>query len=376
MTSYPLHFPVGALMCPVEPMQVEDSLQLAANRLRDEGLPLLPVARGRTLVGALTNKSLTAAIGSGVEPLSAVEFSLEREVLTIAPYQTCAEALRLLGDRNVDGLVVVDDANQVLGVFSARDLIAPSDTESRPRLVGGMATPFGVYLTSGGIQAGAKGWALMATGATLITLFMAADIIAREILIAVHLRLFAINVSVQSVLLNVISTALFLLGLRLMPLSGIHAAEHMTVHAIERGEPLVPRIVGRMPRVHPRCGTNLAVALSVFLGISTANWFGDPLGQTLVALIVTASVWRPLGAAMQKYVTTKPPSDRHIQMGIRAGQELLDRYAANPMPTRNLFQRILNSGVLHLMAGSTAVTMLVEFLTSTFPALSFLKVYS
>lgn len=79
---------------------------------------------------------------------------------------------------------------------------------------------------------------------------------------------------------------------------------------------------------------------------------------------------------MQKYVTTKPPSDRHIQMGIRAGQELLDRYAANPMPTRNLFQRILNSGVLHLMAGSTAVTMLVEFLTSTFPALSFLKVYS
>ena len=371
-----LLLPLAHLARAIEPLHVEDSLQRAADELQDHGLSAIPVRNAVGVIGQVEESAIAKALAAGLDSTAAVGSILSAAPPTLGVNATGAEALRMLIDQNCYSIMVVDGADTVVGLVTALDLVKSRAEPPRPRMVGGMATPFGVYLTSGGIQAGAKGWALMATGATLITLFMAADIIAREILIAVHLRLFAINVSVQSVLLNVISTALFLLGLRLMPLSGIHAAEHMTVHAIERGEPLVPRIVGRMPRVHPRCGTNLAVALSVFLGISTANWFGDPLGQTLVALIVTASVCRPLGAAMQKYVTTKPPSDRHIQMGIRAGQELLDRYAANPMPTRNLFQRILNSGVLHLMAGSTAVTMLVEFLTSTFPALSFLKVYS
>jgi uncharacterized protein YqhQ len=42
----------------------------------------------------------------------------------------------------------------------------------------------------------------------------------------------------------------------------------MVVHAIERGEPLVLEVVRRMPRVHPRCGTNLVAGIALFLGLA------------------------------------------------------------------------------------------------------------
>lgn len=373
MTSYPLHFPVGALMCPVEPMQVEDSLQLAAHRLRDEGLTMLPVARGRTLVGALTNKSLAAAIGSGIGPLSPVELSLERDLPTIAPYQTCAEALRLLGDTGADGLVVVDDANQVLGVFSARDLIAPSEAESRPRLVGGMATPFGVYLTNGAVTGGAPKWALMVTGAVLFTLFLVSSLAADAIDFLT--RNIAISTDLRISLLSGIAFVFFMLGLRLMPLAGIHAAEHMVVHAIERGEPLTPQVVERMPRVHPRCGTNFATAAMLFLGIAGSTWIPDQELRVLLGGLVALILWRPLGSLLQFYVTTRRPNKKQIDMGIEAGQQLLANYQKAHAAFPSIWLRLWNSGMPQIIMGSLAAGLVLEGLAWSLGYHDLVRVY-
>ncbi|MBX7134600.1 MAG: DUF1385 domain-containing protein [Fimbriimonadaceae bacterium] len=373
MTSYPLHFPVGALMCPVEPMQAEDSLQLAANRLRDEGLTMLPVARGRTLVGALTNKSLASAIGSGIGPLSPVELSLERDLPTIAPYQTCADALRLLGDTGADGLVVVDDANQVLGVFSARDLIAPSEAESRPRLVGGMATPFGVYLTNGAVTGGAPKWALMVTGAVLFTLFLVSSLAADGIDFLT--RNIAISTDLRISLLSGIAFVFFMLGLRLMPLAGIHAAEHMVVHAIERGEPLTPQVVERMPRVHPRCGTNFATAAMLFLGIAGSTWIPDQELRVLLGGLVALILWRPLGSLLQFYVTTRRPNKKQIDMGIEAGQQLLANYQKAHAAFPSIWLRLWNSGMPQIIMGSLAAGLVLEGLAWSLGYHDLVRVY-
>ena len=48
--------------------------------------------------------------------------------------------------------------------------------------------------------------------------------------------------------LNLLALTLFLLLMRVSRLAGYHAAEHQTVHAMERNETLVPEIVCRMPR--------------------------------------------------------------------------------------------------------------------------------
>ncbi|MER3495923.1 MAG: hypothetical protein C4320_03425, partial [Armatimonadota bacterium] len=65
---------------------------------------------------------------------------------------------------------------------------------------------------------------------------------------------------------------MFVILFRLLPLAGTHAAEHMAVNALERGEPLDPEVVARMPRTHIRCGTNLAVGAGLFFGISETPW--------------------------------------------------------------------------------------------------------
>ncbi len=151
-----------------------------------------------------------------------------------------------------------------------------------------------------------------------------------------------------------------------MPLSGIHAAEHKVVHAIERGEELVASTVRRMPRVHPRCGTNLAVGATIFFSLGQAK-FLEPTGLgPLVAAIVALVLWRPLGNAMQYYVTTKRPSDKHVEMGIRSGKELLEKYATSGTAGASIGQRLVNSGMLHVMAGSMSVMGLAWLLGELF----------
>ncbi|RYG88266.1 DUF1385 domain-containing protein [bacterium] len=145
---------------------------------------------------------------------------------------------------------------------------------------------------------------------------------------------------------------LFVVLFRLTPLAGIHAAEHMAVNAIERSEPLVPEIVARMPRVHIRCGTNLAVGASLFMGISTTPWGAPYEIRVVVALLATLFLWKPLGTWAQLYVTTRRPNARQIESGIRAGRSLLETYARSGRVQPSIPSRIWNSGLLHVMTGS------------------------
>jgi len=38
-----------------------------------------------------------------------------------------------------------------------------------------------------------------------------------------------------------------------------HGAEHMTIHALEHGDPLRPEAIRKYPTAHPRCGTEFLV---------------------------------------------------------------------------------------------------------------------
>ncbi|NIQ77937.1 MAG: DUF1385 domain-containing protein, partial [Anaerolineae bacterium] len=120
---------------------------------------------------------------------------------------------------------------------------------------------------------------------------------------------------------------LFLLLLRVLPLSGYHAAEHQVVHAIERGEPLSPETVQALPRVHPRCGTNIVAAALVFLSLVRVL---SSEAATIIVIFVMVFAWRMIGAYFQYYITTKPPSSKQLKSGIQAGASLLDKYRNNP----------------------------------------------
>ena len=122
-----------------------------------------------------------------------------------------------------------------------------------------------------------------------------------------------------------------------------HGAEHMTVHAQERGDPLNVAYIRRYPTAHPRCGTAfllvvmvVAIVAFIFVGREPFWWLiasrillvpliaavsyevirfsGRHADNPLVALITAPSL------ALQS-LTTRQPDDDQIEIAIAAMQQ-------------------------------------------------------
>ncbi len=125
-----------------------------------------------------------------------------------------------------------------------------------------------------------------------------------------------------------------------------HGAEHMTVHAQERGDPLQIDYIRRYPTAHPRCGTAfllvvmvVAIIAFIFVGREPFWWLiasrivlvpliaavsyevirfsGRHADNPLVHLITAPSL------ALQS-LTTRQPDDDQIEIAIAAMQQAQD----------------------------------------------------
>ncbi len=336
-------------MRPTFTVDLQDSLEIAAGKLRENGCAVLPVTERGSFAGAITESTMVQAMAQGMALGDPIE-PLVRGALSARVSDTGAEALRLFEREGASVLIVIDESGQIHGILTPTDLYPKRIAPPRPPMVGGMATPFGVHLTTGSIRAGVSDLALISTGAVLFTLLFAANLASNYI--ARYLHGIGLATNLATLLDGALAIGLFLVGMRVIPLSGIHAAEHKVVHAIERGEDLTVANVRRMPRVHPRCGTNLAVGASVFLGLSNSNLIPISEVKLLFAAIATLVLWKPLGNTVQYYVTTKPPTKKQLEMGIRSGRQLLKKYATYDAGRVTIWHRLYNSGMFHVVAGS------------------------
>ena len=132
-----------------------------------------------------------------------------------------------------------------------------------------------------------------------------------------------------------------------------HGAEHMTVHAQERGDPLDVEHIRQYPTAHPRCGTAfllvvmvVAILAFIFVGREPFWWLitsrivlvpaiaavsyevirfsGRHAGNPLVNLITAPSL------ALQS-LTTRQPDDDQIEIAIVVMQEAKAADAAGEM---------------------------------------------
>lgn len=289
-------------------------------------------------------------------------FSLHNALLTLDRYDSAA-------------LPVVDPMGGYRGMVSRADIVAALGQQVRPPVVGGMATPLGVWLTTGSLNAGAPPLGLVLSGMTMavcvciahLALLIGLSFISQEgaaMFESGRLGATSSNGTVLDLAVTLIQGLLFLVVLRALPMAGIHAAEHQTVWAIERGLPLTPEYVAQMPRAHPRCGTNL-VALGGLIEI-TFQHLPDLSGGTVVAaLLFIYLVWRRFGTLLQEWFTTRPATRKQLESGIKAGRELLQKYQEQPHVMGSFGARLLNSGI----AGAAGGMMLVLF------AYGFLETY-
>ncbi len=326
-------------------------------------------------VSAATNAALTngALYSLDETPKMVTQMTARdamRDVGFVPSVFSLENALAALDRYDTNALPVIDGVQGFQGMISRSDVVAALGRAVRPPVVGGMATPLGVWLTTGSINAGVSNWGLLLSGATMAFCLTLAQVLITFALSfgnAQWANLFASgrlaaqydSSNLFNILATIAETLLFLTLFRLLPLAGYHAAEHQTVWAIERGLPLRPEIVRQMPRAHPRCGTNL-VALAMLITIIFKHLPSLDASYILVALVFVFFAWRSFGEALQNLFTTRPASPKQLESGIRAGRELLEKYQQQPHEMSSTGSRLLNSGILYSMAGAIGVVLLLE----------------
>ncbi len=360
---------LGAMISQIPALNADDPLALAVRVMRDAPGRAAPVVAHGRLLGIVTESSVAAAWTHGDPNEATVECALLAGVPCIPITAPVQEACSALSASGLPGLPVADEAGRIRGMLQLPDVYQWLAGAPRPPSPGGMATPWGVYLTGSGARGGThRWWQLAGTGLVLTLGIMLSAGIALGLYWLVQQfvgwPLYELSMSTgdrpliweaAALALRVLPIGLFALLLRLSPLAGYHAAEHMTVHAIEQGLPLTPQVVARMPRVHPRCGTNLAVGAAVFSVLASV-----PAGEwsdltALMALVVMLGTWRRLGGWVQQHVSTRPPTREQIEAGIRAGEELIEQYRIQGPRPMNWRRRLVHSGLPWVLLGAAAV---------------------
>ena len=115
---------------------IEDETLAHAKRCMDRGrIRHLPVIRERKLVGLVTHRDLLAAsfsIFAEVEPAEQrrifvtipVTEAMHRDVVTVGPNDSVADAARILLDNKYGCLPVVDDNGDLLGILTEADFLS------------------------------------------------------------------------------------------------------------------------------------------------------------------------------------------------------------------------------------------------------------
>ncbi len=355
---------VGDLARPCPTVQVTDSLGKAAEAMRKSGCPLLPVLHDGQVVGVIEESSLlTASIDS---PHGSTVSDLMKPLPAFVPSDApLTQAAWLMKVHHVIALPVVKEDGRLQGVITGSDVASVLLHGLRPSRIGGMATPLGVYLTTGTHRGGVGDFALILTGITMALCLLAARLM---VLVGLFIadafldtRMFEYLVSGIGFVppapwggnwldvLPWLQMLLFFMLMRALPLTGYHGAEHQVVYAIERGEDLTPEAASRMPLEHPRCGTNLAALLLLLVTILFSN---VPPFLMVALVIVTLLFWRQVGMLLQRYFTVKRPKAKQLLSGLRAGDELLRRFQNQPFRPTPIFLQVWNMGFLQVFAGA------------------------
>ena len=108
----------------VQTIQPQESLRRAAQCMQELDVGALPVCDGERLLGMLTDRDITVrGIADGLDPDSAcVSDIMSPEVDTITVDQDADEAKRLMGERQIRRLPVVDANRRLVGIVSLGDL--------------------------------------------------------------------------------------------------------------------------------------------------------------------------------------------------------------------------------------------------------------
>jgi CBS domain-containing protein len=362
------------LFMPVDALPTDTGPLLLLDKLKENptGHPVVEPRTGRLRHFVSEEAVLKTLISSSEHPLTYDQVSAlllppdgMASLYFVTPESPISEALRLFQETGSSLIPVVDPASlQYQGVCVSRTkLLEVLSSNLTPPRIGGMATPLGVYLHTGVHRAGAdwRGLTLMGLAYALVAIVLDYGYM---VFWSVSAALFPPLLSAGTMIETLLQLGFFFGGLltliRFTPIGGYHAAEHMTINTIEAGLPVAVETVSKSSRVHRRCGTNLMVLLmAIQVVVVSMMTMADALSPTgaffygLSWFILIGNTWKYTGSWLQTHFTTTPPNATQLESGVKAGRELLAKFAQAPHGKPTLWQRLWGSGLFQIMGSFT-----------------------
>ena len=294
---------------------------------------------------------------------------MTKEVWTEQKNTNIKELFNKINNMHTRVIPIVDKDNYYTGNSITRTSIITYLTRLiKPNSLGGLATPLGVYITDGKHQAGAGNLGLFLTGISLGVM-----LIVIEQVFGFAFKYFDINTTNAAIfpVIFMLQISVFILFLRLTPLAKIHAAEHQTINAIEKGLPLTLETVKLQPREHVRCGTNLMV---LFIGLQLViltfvGYLGkiEPFLQFIFlfgGFMLVFAHWRRWGMWTQKYFTTVKAPDSYILNGIKVGEEIIHKHKEDlDAKPASFFRKLWCMSIIQIISGFIFIQWLFGILS-------------
>jgi CBS domain-containing protein len=123
----------------------DDSLREAAVKMREQQTGSLLVLEGNELVGIVTERDVLKAVATGTDLDGPISEVMSKDLVTVEPGTSLREAARIMAERWIRHLPVLD-GGRLVGIVSQRDLAgvlagALNEPEDLHRLIQASALP-------------------------------------------------------------------------------------------------------------------------------------------------------------------------------------------------------------------------------------------
>jgi CBS domain-containing protein len=112
-------------------IQSSESVKGAAQVMRKSDIGDVIVLEGKRIVGILTDRDIVVrALAEGLDPATPVSEICSRELTTIRPTDSVGSVVRVMRDKAIRRLPVVEESGEVVGIVSLGDVAVGRDPHS------------------------------------------------------------------------------------------------------------------------------------------------------------------------------------------------------------------------------------------------------
>lgn len=109
----------------------DDSIQMAARIMKEEDTGVVPVVDNGRAIGIVTDRDIVVrAVADGSEPNRPVRDIASKDLVCATPEMSTREATRIMGERQIRRLPVID-GDRLVGIVSIGDIAVKEHADSR-----------------------------------------------------------------------------------------------------------------------------------------------------------------------------------------------------------------------------------------------------